>query len=110
MQVISLSAGQTSHDFKRLFFYVAGDFNIDFLKYTSETKMLLSNSYKILIDKPTSITATFANLLDHIMTDDLNNNMRCGSGLSDISDHQDVFTIIPTSFQFSVINHITHDT
>ena len=60
--------------------------------------MLFIYLCKILIDKPTRITETSATLLDHIITNDINNkDVNNGIAYSDISDHLAVFAIIPTS-------------
>ena len=87
---------------------IAGDFNIDLLKYMIDSKikayadMLLSNSCKLLIDKPTRITSSSATLIDHIISNNVSSETIGGVALCNISDRLAVFAIIPVSY--SVIN------
>ena len=88
---------------RALQYYIAGDFNIDLLKYMIDSKikayadMLLSNSCNLLIDKPTRITSSSATLIDHIISNNVSSEMISGIGLCDISDHLAIFAIIPAS-------------
>ena len=85
-------------------YYIAGDFNIDLLKYKIDSKikayadMLLSNSCKLLIDKPTRITSSSAILINHIISNNVSSETISGIGLCDISDYLAVFAIIPVSY------------
>ena len=82
---------------------IAGDFNIDLLKYMIDSKikayadMLLSNSCNLFIYKPTQITASSATLIDHIISNNVSSETISGIGLCDISIHLAVFAIIPAS-------------
>ena len=72
---------------------IAGDFNIDLLKYMIDSKikayadMLLSNSCNLLIDKPTRITSSSATFIDHVISNNVSSETISGIGLCDISDH-----------------------
>ena len=83
-------------------FYIFGDFNIDLLKYNSNsaTKFyvdsLTSNNCRSVIDKPTRITETSATLLDHIYTNDVSNNISSGIAVTDVSDHFPTFICVKT--------------
>ena len=74
-------------------YYIAGDFNIDLLKYMIDSKirayadMLLNNSCNLLIDKPTRITSSSAALIDHIISNNVSSETIRGIGLCDIFDH-----------------------
>ena len=56
---------------------------------------MLSNSCKMLNEKPIRITPTSATLLDHIVTIDISNDIRSGIGTCKISDNLAVFSMIP---------------
>ena len=97
---------------------IAGDFNIDFLKYMIGSKikayadMLLSNSCNLLIiiDKPTRIIFSLATLIEHIISNNVSSETISGIGLCDISDHLAVFAIIPASYKCNKPNkHIIRD-
>ena len=49
--------------------------------------MLLSNSYKLVIDEPTLITSTSATRTDHIISNIVTSETISGIGLSHISNH-----------------------
>ena len=61
--------------------------------------MLLSNSCKLLINKPTRITSLSATLIHHIISNNVSSETISGIGLCDISDHLAVFAIIPASYK-----------
>ena len=61
--------------------------------------MQLSNSCKLLIDKPTRITSSSATFIDHIISNNVSSETISGIGLSGISDHLGVFAIIPASYK-----------
>ena len=66
--------------------------------------MLLSNSCKLLIDKPTRITPSSATLIDHIISNNVSSETISGIGLCDISGHLAVFAIIPASYKCNKTN------
>ena len=95
---------------------IAGDFNIDLLKYMIDSiikayaDMLLSNSCHLLIDIPTRITSSSATLIDHIISNNVSSQTICGIGLCDISDHLALFAIIPACYKCNKSNkRIIHD-
>ena len=57
--------------------------------------MILSNSCKMLTDKPTRSTPTSATLLDYIVINDICNDNKSGIDICGISDHLGVFSMIP---------------
>ena len=57
--------------------------------------MLIRNSCKILVDKPSRITSSTATLIDHIIINNLNVETKSGISICDISDHLCVFSVIP---------------
>ena len=81
--------------------YFLGDLNIDFLKADDHraTGELLDVLYCYnvfpLIPKPTRITSTTATLIDHILTNNLDDNMMHIQGIlcTSISDHYAVFHV-----------------
>ena len=81
--------------------YLLGDLNIDFLKAEDHraTGELLDVLYCCnvfpLITKPTRATGTTATLIDHILTNNLDNDMRHIQGIlcTSISDHYAVFHV-----------------
>ena len=66
-------------------------------KIKAYADMLLSNSCKLLIDKPTRIIFSSATLIDHIISNNVSSETISEIGLCDISDHLAVFAIIPAS-------------
>ena len=92
--------------------YIAGDLNIDLLKYTIDSKintyvdLLLSNSCKLLIDKPTLISSLSATLIDHIISNNVTSKAISEIGLSDISDHLAVFAIMFASYKCNKLNKL----
>ena len=81
--------------------YLLGDLNIDLLKAEDHkaTGELLDVLYCCnvfpLITKPTRVTGTTATLIDHILTNNLDNDMRHIQGIlcTSISDHYAVFHV-----------------
>ena len=80
--------------------YIAGDFNIDILKYDSHpltqsfVDVLLSLSLIPLINRPTRISNAKASLIDNIFTNNVSHDLFLNGILkSDISDHFPVFHI-----------------
>ena len=84
---------------------IAGDFNNDLLKYMIDSKikayvdMLLSDSCKLFIDKPTRITSSSVIFIDHIISNDVSSETISEIGLCGISDHLVVFAIILASYK-----------
>ena len=93
-----------------LSYCIAGDCSIDLLKYMIDTKIkayadiLLSNSCKLLFDKPTRTTSSSATLIDHIIRNNISSETISGIGLCGITDHLAVFAIIPASYKFNKRN------
>ena len=56
--------------------------------------LLLSFSFRPLINMPNRITETSCTLIDNIFTNDLSNEHFSGILYSDISDHLPVFTLL----------------
>ena len=84
---------------------IADNFNIDLLKYMIDSKikayadMLLRNSCKLLIDKPTRITSSSATLIDRIIGNNVFSETIRGIGLSDIYYHLAAFAIMLASYK-----------
>ena len=78
-----------------------GDFNIDLVKYTSDTKteefynLLCSHNFRPLILQPTRVTSNTATLIDNIFINDISCLSTGGNITASISDHY---------FQFSHTN------
>ena len=77
-------------------FCISGDFNIDYLKNEYNTCSRVSSyineiySYgccKLLVDKPTRITHSTANCIDHFYTNNQINKIKIGILMDDITDH-----------------------
>ncbi len=79
--------------------YVSGDFNLDILKYDTESKInnFLTNFYDHnmfpLIDRPTRISTHSATILDNIFTNVFDKKIKSGVCVSDITDHYPIFQI-----------------
>ena len=86
---------------KKSEFYVLGDFNIDLIKIKSNNRIktyaddLIGSAVKCLINQPTRVSKNSKSLLDHIYSNNLNNQLMPGIAISDISDHYPVFALIP---------------
>ena len=83
-------------------FHISGDFNIDYLKYNTCSRVssyinkIYSCGCKLLIDKPTRITHSTARCIDHFYTNDQVNKINIGILISDITDHLPVLMNIRT--------------
>jgi hypothetical protein len=81
--------------------YLLGDYNINLLKQDKHlpTKhfldTLLTYGFYPLINRPTRITTNSTTLIDNILTNVHDVNIRSGIWIADISDHLPVFTILP---------------
>ena len=70
-----------------------GDFNVDLIKYASETNtgdfydLLCSHSFRPLILQPTRVTSKTATLIDNIFINDISCHSFGGNLTSSISDH-----------------------
>ena len=79
---------------------LAGDFNIDLLKFESHSKTndfledMFAEGVLLIITKPTRITEHSATLIDHIYVNHTDCNIRSGIVITDISDHLGTFAII----------------
>ena len=81
--------------------YLLGDFNIDLLKYGTDSRAfeflnnLLTNGFYPKIDKPTRLTDTTATLIDNIFVNVHCDSMISGPWLTDISDHLPIYATLP---------------
>ena len=81
---------------------IAGDFNIDLLKYDAHRgtglflDCLRENALVPLITKPTRFTSDSSTLIDNIFTNKQNNVMLSGILITDISGHLPVLYISVT--------------
>lgn len=91
-------------------FYIAGDINLDVLKYqnnsfvTEYVDLLFSFGTLQLISKPTRCTLNSATVIDHLITNDFLKSSDCYILTSCISDH---FPVI-VSFKTAKIRPRTH--
>ena len=80
--------------------FLIGDFNIDLLTSTPNqyvnnfTDLLTSFACTPLILNPTRITQGSATLIDNIFTNNIDNVLRTGILVNDVSDHLSVFAIV----------------
>ena len=80
--------------------YISGDFNFDILKHdtVSDIRNFLNNFYDHsmypLIDRPTRITSHSATIVDNIFTNVMDNRIKSGVCVSDITDHYPIFQIM----------------
>ena len=93
--------------------FLAGDFNINSLDYSRNTKvrdffnLAFQNSIFPVINRPTRVTETSATIIDHIFTNTIiDSSLRSGIGKTDISDHFAVFCLLKTNFEQSNIKNI----
>ena len=89
-------------------YYILGDINIDFLRYSDHNRVkfyvdtLHSVNARNLINKPTRLTEHSFSLIDHVYTNDSNNEIQSGIVATDISDH------LPTFIKITCTNN-PHD-
>ena len=87
--------------------YLTGDYNINFLHYSSSNQvsdyldMLFSLGYMPLITKATRITYHSKTLIDHIYTNVPCKTIKSGICLADISDHLPCFCTFTSNLPFS---------
>ena len=78
---------------KNIRYYIAGDFNFNLLRYCSnnDVKFYVDDIHGVgcqfLIDKPTRIRNGKCSIVDHILTNDMQNSLTPGILLADVSDH-----------------------
>ena len=83
--------------------YIAGDFNIDLLKYESNTKysdfynLLSSYGFLPLILQPTRITNTSQSLIDNIYTNCFDKESQSGNILIEMADHLTQFVSVSSN-------------
>ena len=66
--------------------------------------MLTSNGASCVITKPTRVTPNSSSLIDHILTNDMNNTIHPGVIQTDLlSDHYPVFCVLSKNVGF--LNH-----
>ena len=79
---------------------IAGDFNMDLLKYESTTdyqdliNIMANHGLVQIISRPTRITDTSATLLDHVYTNNLENTLSSNIITIDLSDHLATLTTL----------------
>ena len=89
--------------------YIAGDFNLDLLKTGNHTptydflEMLMTKLMLPSITIPTRINPVTNSLIDNILTNDINPDMKSGNLTIGISDHLPSFMIVPKKNQ----NHLS---
>ena len=77
-----------------------GDFNVDLLKFGSDTKInnfidnIFSHGLAPLIFRPTRLTRTSATLLDHIYSNNIHGKSHSGIIVTDVADHFGIFYIM----------------
>ena len=91
---------------KKSEFYELGDYNIDLTKIKSNNRIkayaddLIGSTVKCLINQPTRECKNSKSLLDHIYSNNLNNQLIPGIAISNISDRYLVFALIPSVKHF----------
>ncbi|XP_033101098.1 uncharacterized protein LOC117104384, partial [Anneissia japonica] len=91
--------------------YIAGDFNIDLLKYSThkQSSEFLGNMFNYnlypLIHRPTRITTKTATLIDNIFTNNMQTKISPGILYSDISDHFPIYSIVHSNLSHSLSNN-----
>ena len=87
-------------------FYLLGDFNINLIKIKSNNRIktyadnLSGSAVNCLINQPTRVCKNSKSLLDHVCSNNLNNQLLPGIAISDVTDHHSVFTLILTAKHF----------
>ena len=85
--------------------YIAGDFNIDLLKYETNSKyrefydFMTSNGYLPLITQPTRFSEENQSLIDNIFTNSFNNETPSGNILIEFADHLTQFASVNKQVQ-----------
>ena len=91
--------------------FIAGDFNIDLLKYDANIKysdfynLMTSSGFLPQITQPTRITETTMTIIDNIYTNTFASNIYSGNLLLEIADHLAQFVCTETK----IINKNTKD-
>ena len=81
--------------------FITGDFNIDLLKINSDNRtneyfdILTENNFMPLITIPTRITASSKTLIDNILHNRFNPDIKSGNLTVSISDHTPQFAVFP---------------
>ena len=87
------------------------DFNIDLTKIKSNNRIktyaddLIGSAVKCLINQSTRVGKNSKSLLDHIYSNNPNNQLMPGIAISGISDHYPVFALIPSVKHFMTFDH-----
>ena len=92
-------------------YYITGNFKVNIDRnLTSDSNsddyqyMLTSNGVSCVITKPTRVTPNSSSLIDHILTNDMNNTIHPGVIQTDLlSDHYPVFCVLSKNVGF--LNH-----
>ena len=94
-------------------FYVIGDINVDVIKIDSNRHIkmfadsLIAGNLKCAISNPTRITENSKTLIDHVCTNNVNENVISSIAYTaDVSDHQGIFMGIPV-IKYKNIGHCT---
>lgn len=93
-------------------YFFCGDLNIDLLKVSIHKAsadyldMLYARGLYPLITKPSRITETSTTLIDHIFTNSLENTLKSGLVVNDISDHLPVFLTLEWNITHEVVNKV----
>jgi len=80
--------------------YIAGDFNIDLLKYDTNNKyqefynLMTSSGFLPMILQPTRITSETMTIIDNIYTNTFTSDSISGNILLEIADHLSQFIIV----------------
>jgi hypothetical protein len=81
--------------------FITGDFNIDLLKISVDKhtndyfELITENKFMPLITLPTRITAKSKTLIDNILHNQFNPDIKSGNLTVSISDHTPQFAVIP---------------
>ena len=92
--------------------YIAGDFNIDLLKYDAHDEtsnfldVALEHYLYPTISKPTRFSRSTSTLIDNIFVSSLNEDYTAGLFISDLSDHLPIFFISSIKTQAKQMHEI----
>ena len=92
-------------DYKDKPLLIMGDFNIDLLRYDSNSSVdkfvntMISNSLFPLINKPTNFFRNTSTLIDHSWSNVLHESTRANIIDTSVSTHKPIFTVLPTSLK-----------